>query len=135
MALLRRQYKNALIHHSDRGLQYCSTAYVSLLQSNNIDISMTQDGNPYDNAVAERINGILKDEFALGDILPNLQQAQKQTNEAISLYNSKRPHMSCGMLTPMQMHSQSQLKMKTWAKKNHKNFGGSCDFLPLSQHL
>ncbi len=135
MALSKRKYNNQLIHHSDRGLQYCSSGYVSLLNKNNIDISMTQDGNPYDNAIAERINGILKDEFALDDILPDLQQAQKQTDQAISLYNNKRPHLSCQMLTPNQMHSQTKLKMKTWAKKNHKNFGGSSDFLPLLQHL
>ncbi len=135
MALQKRKYENQLIHHSDRGLQYCSAGYVSLLDKNSIDISMTQDGNPYDNAIAERVNGILKDEFALDDILPDFKHAQKQTDQAISLYNSQRPHLSCGMLTPNQMHSQTKLKIKTWAKKNHKNFGGSCDFSPLLQHL
>ena len=135
MALSKRKYKDKLIHHSDRGLQYCSTGYVSLLDKNDIDISMTQDGNPYDNAIAERVNGILKDEFALDDILPDFMHAQKQTDQAVSLYNNQRPHLSCNMLTPNQMHSQTKLKIKTWAKKNHKNFGGSCDFLPLLQHL
>lgn len=135
MALSKRKYKNKLIHHSDRGLQYCSTGYVSLLDKNDIDISMTQDGNPYDNAIAERVNGILKDEFALDDILPDFKHAQQQTDQAVSLYNNQRPHLSCSMLTPKQMHSQAKLKIKTWAKKNHKNFGGSCDFLPLLQHL
>lgn len=135
MALTRRQYKTPLIHHSDRGLQYCSAGYVGLLIKNDIDISMTQDGNPYDNAIAERVNGILKDEFGLDEILSDIKQAKKQTDQAILLYNSQRPHLSCGMLTPNQMHSQTKLKIKTWAKKNHKNFGGSCDFLPLLQHL
>lgn len=135
MALSKRKYKNQLIHHSDRGLQYCSAGYVSLLDKNNIDISMTQDGNPYDNAIAERVNGILKDEFALDDILPDFKHAQKQTDQAVSLYNNQRPHLSCSMLTPNQMHSQTKLTIKTWAKKNHKNFGGSCYFLPLPQHL
>lgn len=131
MAIINRKYKTPLIHHSDRGLQYCSAGYVNLLEKNKIEISMTQDGNPYDNAVAERVNGILKDEFVLDDILPDFNQAKKQTNQAILLYNNKRPHLSCHMLTPTQMHSQTKLKIKTWAKKNHKNFGGSCDFLPL----
>jgi putative transposase len=135
MAITNRKYKTPLIHHSDRGLQYCSAGYVSLLEKNKIEISMTQDGNPYDNAIAERVNGILKDEFALDDILPNFNQAKKQTDQAILFYNNKRPHLSCQMLTPHQMHNQTQLKIKTWAKKNHKNFGGSCDFLPLLQHL
>ena len=135
MALSKRKYKTNLMHHSDRGLQYCSAGYVDLLTKNEIDISMTQDGNPYDNAIAERVNGILKGEFGLDDILPDIKQARKQTVQAISLYNNQRPHLSCGMLTPNQMHSQTRLKIKTWAKKNHKNFGGSCDFLPLLQHL
>lgn len=135
MALSKRKYKTELIHHSDRGLQYCSAGYVNLLDKNDIEISMTQDGNPYDNAIAERVNGILKDEFGLDDILPDIKQAKKQTDQAILLYNSKRPHLSCNMLTPNQMHNQTKLKIKTWAKKNHKNFGGSCDFLPLLQHL
>jgi transposase InsO family protein len=135
MALSKRKYKTPLTHHSDRGLQYCSAGYVNLLCKNNIGISMTQDGNPYDNAIAERVNGILKDEFGLDDILPDLQQAKKQTDQAISLYNNQRPHLSCRMLTPKQMHSQTKLQIKTWTRKNHKNFGGSCDFLSLSQHL
>jgi transposase InsO family protein len=135
MAITKRKYKTPLIHHSDRGLQYCSAGYVNLLEKNKIEISMTQDGNPYDNAIAERVNGILKDEFALDDILPNFGEAKKQTDQAILFYNTKRPHLSCQMLTPTQMHSQTKLKIKTWAKKNHKNFGGSCDFLPLLQHL
>jgi putative transposase len=135
MALSKRKYKTQLIHHSDRGLQYCSAGYVGLLIKNDIDISMTQDGNPYDNAVAERVNGILKDEFGLDEVLPDIKQAQKQTDQAILLYNSQRPHLSCGMLTPNQMHNQNRLKIKTWVKKNHKNIGDSCDFLPLLQHL
>jgi transposase InsO family protein len=135
MALLKRKYKGSLIHHSDRGLQYCSAGYVKLLEQNKVAISMTQDGNPYDNAIAERVNGVLKDEFGLYDTFKDLQQAQKQIEQSISVYNGKRPHLSCQMLTPEQMHSQTKLKIKTWAKKNHKNFGGSCDFLPLIQHL
>ena len=135
MALSKRKYCTGLVHHSDRGLQYCSAGYVKLLQSNGIQISMTQDGNPYDNAIAERVNGILKDEFGLDAILSDIKQVQKQADQAISLYNNHRPHLSCSLLTPIQMHGQTKLKNKTWSKKNHKNLGGSCDFLPLIQHL
>lgn len=135
MALQKRKYKESLIHHSDRGLQYCSAGYVKILEQHNVAISMTQDGNPYDNAIAERVNGILKEEFGLYDAFDDIKQVQKQTEESITLYNKTRPHLSCHMLTPKQMHSQTELKIKTWHKKNHKNFGGSCDFLPLLQHL
>jgi putative transposase len=135
MALKNRSYSTLLTHHSDRGLQYCSAAYTKLLEGNKIAISMTQDGSPYDNAVAERVNGILKDEFGLDQILMDLQVVRKQTREAISLYNNQRPHLSNNMLTPKQMHSQTHLQIKTWSKKNHKNFGGSCDFISSLQHL
>ena len=66
-ALSKRKYKTTIIHHSDRGLQYCSAAYVKLLNQNKCLISMTEDGSPYDNAIAERVNGIIKDEFDLAD--------------------------------------------------------------------
>lgn len=135
MALGKRVYKTKIIHHSDRGLQYCSTGYVGLLEQNEIGISMTQDGNPYDNAIAERVNGILKDEFLLDDVMSNFDEAKKQTDQAILCYNNKRPHLSCQMLTPIQMHSQTKLKIRKWTKKNYKNFGGSCNFIPLLQHL
>lgn len=78
MAISKRKYKTRLIHHSDRGLQYCSAGYVGLLIKNDIDISMIQDGNPYDNAIAERVNGILKDEFGLDEILPDIKQAKSK---------------------------------------------------------
>jgi putative transposase len=80
-------------------------------------ITLTEDGNPYDNAVGERVNGIRKDESGLDDVLADLQQVQKQTDQAISLYNNHRPHLSCSMVTPQQMHSQTKLKSKTWSKK------------------
>ena len=118
MALKNRKYKAlSLIHHSDRGLQYCSKLYTNLLKKNDIQISMTENGDPYENAVAERMNGILKDEFGLGEQLENLEQAKHQTSQSISIYNTFRPHLSCQMLTPKQMHSQQKVKLKTWNKK------------------
>jgi putative transposase len=129
MGLKQRQYRNKLIHHSDRGLQYCSAAYVQQLQAAGILISMTQDGSPYDNAVAERINGILKDEFGLDDIFESFCQVQQQVKQAIMLYNQYRPHLSCSMLTPEKMHDQKKLKMKLWHKKSGKTITDPSAFL------
>jgi len=118
MALKERLYKDApLIHHSDRGLQYCSKLYTDRLKDNNIAISMTQTGSPYDNAVAERINGILKDEFGLGDKLTDTKEALRQTRQSIFAYNHLRPHLSCHMLTPKQMHMQKNIKIKTYKRE------------------
>jgi putative transposase len=117
MALTNRQYKNQpLIHHSDRGLQYCSKVYIDALMKNNITISMTESGSPYDNAVAERMNGILKDEFGLGEKLNGLEETKVQTEQSINIYNLLRPHLSCQMLTPKQMHQQRNIKIKTYKK-------------------
>ena len=118
MALKGRIYKTKqLVHHSDRGLQYCSELYTNRLKENNIAISTTQTGSPYDNAVAERINGILKDEFGLGEPLSDLKEAIKQTRQSIFAYNHLRPHLSCQMLTPKQMHIQNIIKIKSYKSK------------------
>lgn len=117
VALNNRSYAHPLIHHSDRGLQYCSKEYTTLLNQHKISISMTQTGSPYDNAVAERVNGILKQEFGMDDIFGNLKQAQQQLDQSIILYNQLRPHLSNSYLTPEQMHRQNALKVKTWHKK------------------
>jgi len=117
MAVKGRKYKNQpLIHHSDRGLQYCSKLYIDYLTENNIAISMTENGSPYDNAVAERVNGILKDEFGLAEQLANHREALLQVNESIQTYNFLRPHWSCYMLTPDQMHQQEFIKIRTYKK-------------------
>lgn len=89
-----------LIHHSDRGIQYCSHDYTSLLLSKNCRISMGESGNPYDNAIAERVNGILKQEFLLDCTFPDFAAAQQAVSEAIETYNTYRPHMSLGYDTP-----------------------------------
>jgi transposase InsO family protein len=89
-----------LIHHSDRGIQYCSDDYTSLLLSANCRISMGESGNPYDNAIAERVNGILKQEFLLDCTFPDCATAQKAVHEAIGTYNSYRPHESLDYETP-----------------------------------
>lgn len=133
-ALKTRQYTGQLIHHSDRGLQYCSSGYVKILQQNKIAISMTEDGSPYDNAIAERINGILKDEFGLDEVFEDYQQLKLQVQQSVQLYNLKRPHESNYLLTPHQMHKQNKLKPKSWHKKSTRNMESSCGFLPLVQY-
>jgi putative transposase len=105
MALANRQYNSLITHHSDRGLQYSSATYLEQLKSAGLHVSMTQDGSPYDNAVAERINGILKDEFGLDAVFDDFEQLKKQAKQSIETYNVKRPHLSCSFLTPQQMHN------------------------------
>jgi putative transposase len=89
-AVHQREYgKRPLIHHSDRGIQYCCDAYVELLQRNHIQISMTQSGPPYDNAVAERVDGILKTEFGLYATFPSYSMAVEPVCRAIEKYNNQ----------------------------------------------
>ena len=94
-----------LIHHSDRGIQYCSNGYVDILRNKNIKISMTEENHCYENAVAERINGILKDEFQLGQMLTSYQAADRLTREAVHIYNDERPHCSLNYQTPAQRYA------------------------------
>jgi len=89
-----------LIHHSDRGSQYCSHMYVAKLKANGIKISMTQENHCYENAIAERVNGILKDEFFLDQVFANLKHVKYAVNNAIKMYNSKRLHLSLDYKTP-----------------------------------
>ena len=122
MAIAKRQYPHqSLIHHSDRGLQYCSKLYTDILQENHIQISMTENGDPYENAIAERVNGILKDEFDLGELPGEMEDVKKQAKQSINIYNQMRPHLSCEMLTPIQMHAQDKVKIKTWRKEKASN--------------
>ena len=108
----------SLIHHSDRGLQYCSDEYQKILEKNNISCSMTQNSDPYENAVAERINGILKQEFNIDKFDVETKIKRKIVEESIDIYNNLRPHFSNHYLTPVQMHAQKQIKIKTYKSKN-----------------
>ena len=107
------------IHHSDRGVQYASDRYVSLLTEHHIRISMTEDYNPTDNAIAERINGILKSEalYPMGQ-LPDREQAEEVVNRLIDFYNHKRPHMSIGNLVPWDVYIGAVPHENLW-KKSH----------------
>ena len=119
LAIKQRKNKDlVLIHHSDRGLQYCANEYQKILRKNKIKPSMTQNSDPYENAVAERINGILKQEFNIDKYNKDLPIMKQIIKEVIQVYNQKRPHYSNHMLTPNQMHQQSKLKMKTYITKN-----------------
>lgn len=118
MAINNRMYNNEpLIHHSDRGVQYCSDLYQKKLIGNKIECSMTEKYDPYQNAIAERINGIIKQEF-IGDIeVGSLELMQLLIDESIKIYNSERPHLSCALMTPDLMHQQRKLKRKTYKMK------------------
>lgn len=107
MALNTKQYKDIqTIHHSDRGLQYCSKEYVELSKSHNCLISMTENGDPYENALAERMNRTIKEEFGLGEALKSKQIAEQMIEEAVFLYNNYRPHLSLNYKTPTQIHKK-----------------------------
>lgn len=103
-----------LIHHSDRGIQYCSFDYVKILLKSNIAISMTQSGSPYENALAERVNGIIKNEFYPKKVYQNHKEAKKLITKTILTYNEKRPHSSIDFLTPEQAHNKEGIIIKRW---------------------
>ena len=110
----------SLIHHSDRGLQYCSKEYVRILKSKHIAISMTEDGNPLDNSIAERINGIIKQEYLSHYTIRNKTEAMKILSKSVAIYNQKRPHMSCDLHTPDKVHQLNLPIKKRW-KNYYKN--------------
>jgi putative transposase len=119
MALINRKYfHQQLIHHSDRGCQYCCKEYVDLLNENNIAISMTNNGDPYENAIAERINGIIKSEFNLYSSQFGFEETSRVIEKTIAAYNQLRPHASCDYLTPDQAHQKNGTLKKRW--KNYK---------------
>jgi len=100
MACKGIRHRGWFIHHSDRGVQYCSSEYRSFLESHGGLSSMSAAGCPYDNAVAERINGILKSEFYLDRTFASIQEASEAVLETVAIYNFERPHQNLGMMTP-----------------------------------
>ncbi|AXY73189.1 IS3 family transposase [Paraflavitalea soli] len=117
---LKDYVPQSLIHHSDRGIQYCCDQYVNVLQTNQIRISMTQTGSPYENPVAERVNGILKTELDLDGTFEGYSQAIAATHKAIDRYNRLRQHMSCDNLTPDQAHLREGKLKKRWKTRKRK---------------
>lgn len=119
MGLRHRVYHNKeLIHHSDRGLQYCCDDYQRVLNSSHLKCSMTESYDPYANAIAERINGILKQEFLLDKFNARLLVMRMLVKNSINIYNRERPHYSCYMKTPEQMHVQDQIKIRSYKTLN-----------------
>ncbi|RAR46195.1 IS3 family transposase [Flavobacterium lacus] len=110
-----------LTHHSDRGMQYCSDMYVRLLKNNNINISMTENGDPLENAIAERINGIIKEEYLNDYTVDTIEQAKELLSAVVKLYNNERPHQSIGFLTPNQVHEKNIKTEKLWKNYYQKN--------------
>ena len=105
MATSNKQYCDIpTIHHSDRGLQYCSHEYETLATKNNIQLSMTENADPYENALAERMNRTIKEEFGMDKKLKTRQQVYQLIEESIFLYNNKRPHLALKMKTPEQVY-------------------------------
>ena len=128
--LKSRSFKTEpLIHHSDRGLQYCCDEYQETLTKQQVICSMTESYDPYANAVAERVNGILKQEFMLENYRVKLPLMKELVRNSIEIYNTKRPHLSCQMLTPEQMHKQNTVKIKSYKQtaRIKTSFDSGCE--------
>lgn len=113
--------KNELIHHSDRGIQYCCNDYVNYLNGCEIKISMTENGDPYENAIAERVNGILKTEYGLDESFADYLTANEAVKIAVYKYNNKRPHASCDYMTPVEAHTHKGELKKRWQKRKFES--------------
>jgi transposase InsO family protein len=111
MAIKPVTQSEALIHHSDRGVQYCCHAYTQLLDSRGVQLSMTQNGDVYQNAVAERVNGILKIDFLLNHTFGSIQKATANAKQSVAIYNNERPHLSLGYQTPRDVYHKSQKQL------------------------
>lgn len=118
------EHAHALIHHSDRGSQYCSHEYVGVLKKLNIGISMTQSGDPLENAVAERANGILKTEWLYKMKFATRKECQAELERIIPFYNGERPHMSIGMQTPNEAHGQEGPQKRCWKTPRERREAG-----------
>lgn len=117
---ITREHTRTLIHHSDRGLQYCCRDYIDKLMMNNVSISMTEKGDPYENAIAERLNGILKSEFLINRTFKNFNEALEAVTASIAVYNNQRPHGSCDYLTPKEAHQKEGFLLKRWRPQNEQ---------------
>src|SRR5690606_12920215 len=119
MAIKNRKYPNErLIHHSDRGFQYCNPKYTDFAENNGITMSMTEQYDPYENAVAERINRTLKYEYGLKKTIKNKELAQKMIEQAVDVYNNLRAHFSLDLRKPAEVHLNPNIKYKPYRKNN-----------------
>jgi transposase InsO family protein len=110
-----------LVHHSDRGTQYCCNEYVEMINHFNIQLSMTEKGDPYENAIAERVNGILKYEHGLKQTFASFNDAKIAADQAVEKYNNLRIHDSCNRLTPIAAHEQTGVLQKHWKAKTYQS--------------
>jgi transposase InsO family protein len=133
MALSKRLTTSQIIHHSDRGVQYCSYDYVDILRKHKIAISMTNNGEGYENQIAERVNGILKTEFKLHQVFKSRTDALFSVQTSINAYNNLRPHMSCNFMTPAEAHITDQPLIKRW-KNGSKRYLERNDQTIYHQH-
>ncbi len=119
MAIKNLKFKHmSIIHHSDRGIQYCCPEFTEFADKNNFVLSTTQQYDPYENAVAERINGILKYEFGLKKTIKNVIIARQIMKQAVQVYNGQRLHWSLGLETPDHIHKKyNTIKYKSYKKK------------------
>jgi len=114
----RKCPKQKLIHYSDRGFQYCNPKYTAFAEGNGIKMSMTEQYDPYENAVAERINRTLKYEYGLKQTIKNTDLAQKMTQQAVYIYNSLRPLFSLDLRKASEVHLNPNIKYKSYRKNN-----------------
>ena len=112
-ALAQKPVETIVMHHSDRGIQYCSNEYVNLLQQHHTLISMTQNGDPLENAIAERVNGILKTEL-ISSYYEDIDKAALSIARAVIIYNFKRRHSSLNWQIPSDVHNQKGPQIKRW---------------------
>ena len=134
MAVQDHKKGAGLIHHSDRGVQYCCGDYVRMLEHHYIRISMTENGDPYENALAERVNGILKDEFSLDQTFGSFAAATATVAQAVHRYNHIRPHASCDYKTPVMAHEESGVLKMRWkpGKGRKKKEAEQVDAVPVT---
>ena len=121
MAVKEIKDTTGCIHHSDRGVQYCSHKYTNFLKKNEMYISMTENGDPLENPIAERLNGILKGEFTLEKQIsfPSFTVAKNQISKIIDFYNNQRPHRSIEMLTPSEAYQREGTLKRMWKTYYH----------------
>ena len=132
MAISGRSFTTTIIHHSDRGSQYCSYDYVTILKKTGIQISLTQNGEAHENPIAERVNGILKTEFGLNKVFKSRTQALLAVRSSIEAYNNLRPHMSCNYLTPVVAHLTDQPLIKCWKNTRKKYLNNTQEQITVS---
>ncbi|WP_339661935.1 IS3 family transposase [uncultured Polaribacter sp.] len=119
MAIKNRKYPNEkLIHHSDRGFQYCNPKYTAFAEENGMIMSMTEQYDPYENAIAERINRTLKYEYGLRNCIKNTAIAQEITKQAVDIYNNLRKHFSLDLRNPADVHLNPNIKYKSYRRNN-----------------